>query len=568
MRILRVTAVGLLALLVVAACVPASELVEIGAVATAAQQPAAASDSAAPAPTASPEPPPSEATATSAPLGGNVAVLGFGRASTWSDSAHLAIDGDLETMWNAKALPFQWFSVVLNDTYMVDRIELVVAQTPSGPTTHEIWLESSFGTRTLFKRLVNVHTEDGQILDFVIDPPRNVSELLINTYDNPSWVAWREVRVFGSPAVNAQEEAGAPRFKLKRVASGLELPVQITHAGDGSGRLFVVEQKGRIRIIKDGAVNDTPFLEISDKISYSVEQGLLGIAFPPDYAAKQHFYISYTNVDGHTIISRHMTTSEPDRADPDSEEVVLTIDQPAPIHNGGRIVFGPQDGYLYVGSGDGETSRNPEINGQDPGTLLGKILRIDVESGVKPYAIPPDNPFTQVESYRDEIWALGLRNPWNFAFDKLTGALYIPDVGNKGREEVSFQPAASRGGENYGWRIMEGSLCLQPSSGACNAEILTSPVAEYKRTHGCAIVGGAVYRGSGPASLQGAFIFADFCRGTVWTLKRPDVDDHDGWQSSLLLNAGVPVSSIGEDEEGTVYVTGYQDGSISMITER
>ena len=205
---------------------------------------------------------------------------------------------------------------------------MVVAQTPAGPTTHEIWLGNGSGTHTLYKRLINVHTEDGQTLDVAIEPARSINEVLIRTLDSPSWVAWREVRVFASLSANPIEAAGALRLKLNRITAGLELPVQVTHAGDSSGRLFVVEQKGLIRIIRNGAVKDTPFLNISERISCCNERGLIGIAFPPAYAAKQHFYVSYTNVDGDTIISRYTTTADPDRADPDSEEVVLTIDQP------------------------------------------------------------------------------------------------------------------------------------------------------------------------------------------------------------------------------------------------
>ena len=574
MKNVRVTAIGLLVLIVAAACVPISESGVTGRVSTATPRPVATLASDTPTPPATSEPSTPAATGgstgseTSARLGENVAALGLGRASARSESADLAIDGDLDSMWNSTLYPVQWFSVILDDFYLVDRVEMVVAQTPAGPTTHEIWLGNGSGVRTLYRRLIDVHTEDGQILDVTFDPPRAVNEVLIRTVHNPSWVAWREVRVFGRQAESPTERGGEHRLKLKKITTGLELPVQVTHAGDGSGRLFVVEQKGRIRIIKDGVINETPFLDISERISCCGERGLIGAAFPPDYAAKQHFYVSYTNVEGHTTISRYMTTTDPDRAEPDSEEVLLTIDQPYAEHNGGRMVFGPQDGYLYIGSGDGGSYTDPDNSGQDPGTLRGKILRIDVESGVKPYAIPASNPFTQVDGHRDEIWALGLRNPWGFAFDKETGALYIPDVGGHDREEVNYQPAGSRGGENYGWRIMEGSLCFQPSSWPCNADGLISPVAEYDHQNGCAIVGGAVYRGTKYPYLQGVFIYADFCRGRVWRLKRPDANVQDGWQSTLLLDAAVPLSSIGEDEEGNVCVVGYQDGFIAMIIER
>ena len=206
---------------------------------------------------------------------------------------------------------------------------------------------------------------------------------------------------------------------------------------------------------------------------------------------------------------------------------------------------------------------------------VGKILRIDVESGVKPYSVPASNPFTQIDGYRDEIWALGLRNPWGFAFDKQTGDLYIPDVGNTKSEEINYQPAGSEGGENYGWRTMEGVTCFEFLPLPCSADGLTSPVATYDHSQGCAIVGGAVYRGTRYPRMQGIFFYADFCGGRIRGLKRgenhpgsPDQDFQDGWQSTLLINVSIPVSSIGEDEEGNVYVTGYQDGTISMITER
>ena len=474
-----------------------------------------------------------------------------------------------------------WFMITLDGPYLVDKVELVIAQTPAGPTSHEVWLGDGSGTRTLYERLINAHTEDGRTLNVAINPPRRVNEVLIRTVDSPSWVAWREVRVYGAPSANPVEEGGAAQWKLKKVVAGLNLPVQVTHAGDGSGRIFVIEQGGRIRIVRNGVVEETPFLDIVKHVNCCGERGLLNVAFPPDYSAKQHFYVSYTNLDGDTVISRFATTSNPDRADPDSEEVVLTIDQPHESHNGGSLVFGPKDGYLYIGSGDGggPSFNDPDNRGQDPGTLLGKMLRIDVESGVKPYGIPVSNPFVQVEGYRDEIWALGLRNPWGFAFDTETGALYIPDVGNFTREEVNHQPASSPGGENYGWRITEGSICFEQwgcSAGSdclvehwvCSVEGLTSPVAEYARWQGCAIVGGVVYRGAKESRLQGVFLYADFCSGRIWGLQRPDAGFQDGWQSSLLLNASGPLSSVGEDEEGNVYVTGYQDGTILMITER
>ena len=569
-------AAGILALFVAAACMAIPEYGQAPVAATVTSQPDTLSDSDGPAPPATSELPASaEGTSstvseTSAPSGENIALLGIGRASTWSENAYLAIDGDLDTMWSAEELAFQWLSVILVDSYLINRIQMVVAQAPAGPTTHEVWLGNRSNTRALFKRFDNIPTEDGQTLEVVIDPPRRANEVLIYTIDSSSWVAWREVRVYGSLSADSGEEGGVPGFSLERIAAGLDLPVQVTHAGDGSGRLFVVEQRGRIRIIRDGVLGDRPFLDISERVTCCTEQGLINVVFPPDYAAKQHFYVSYTDLEGHTVISRFTTTPDPDRADAESEEMVLKIEQPHHFHNGGRMVFGPRDGYLYIGSGNGGSpwSNDHDNRGQDPNTLLGKILRIDVESDVRPYAIPADNPFVQVEGYRDEIWALGLRNPWGLAFDSETGDLYLPDVGNTAREEVNFQPAASDGGENYGWRIMEGTRCVDFLPQPCSPVGMTGPVVEYDHLNGCAVVGGVVYRGDRFSGLQGAFIYADFCRGQVWRLERPAGRDLGGWQSRTLLNAFLPISSVGEDEGGNVYVTGYQDGVVAMVKER
>ena len=487
----------------------------------------------------------------------------------------MAIDGDVDSIWSSQKHATQWFSITFDDLHLIDGVEMVVAQAPAGPTTHEVWVGNGSGTRTLHKRIVDVYSEDGQTLHITLDPPRIAKEVLILTVHSPSWVAWREVRVFGSLASIPKDTAGAPQMKLDKIAAELEMPVQVTHADDGSGRIFVVEQRGRIRIIRNGPApntgaarhgNETPFLDISDRVSCCWERGLFNIVFPPTYSTSQHFYLNYTNKDGTTVISRFTTSDDPDRADPDSEKIVLTIDQPSDIHNGGRMAFGPQDGYLYIGNGDG--GHWIENTAQNPSTLLGKILRIDVESNIKPYSIPASNPLTQVDGYRDEIWALGLRNPWGFAFDKQTGALFIPDVGSNGREEINYQPASSAGGENYGWAIMEGSTRFAFLSSREHVDGLTPPVAEYDHSQGCAIVGGVVYRGSKYPHMQGIFLYSDFCSGRIWGLTRPELDSQDVWQSALLVNASVPISSIGEDEEGNVYATGYAEGVVYMITVR
>ena len=548
-------AAGLLAL-AAAACVPLPDPRETGAVVTDKGQPAPV--------------------ATAVPLRENVALQGSGVASTRDEHGELAVDtemirraldGDPDTFWNSHQFAPQWFSVQLDDFYLVDRIQLTVTQSPAGPTTHEVWLRDVTGVATLHKRFRNVYTEDGQTLDVQVDPPRNLNEVFVFTVQSPSWVAWREVNVFGTLSGHADGEENRARVELVPAAAGLERPVQVTHAGDGSGRLFVVEQKGRIRILRDGVINELPFLDISGQVSCCGEQGLLNVAFPPEYAVKRHFYVSYTDVDGHTVISRFITLADSDRADPESEEVLLVIEQPERSHNGGALAFGPQDGYLYIGSGDGGRPGRHAERAQDLSNLLGKILRIDVESGARPYGIPPSNPFTGNDGIRDEIWAYGLRNPWGFSFDKETGALYIPDAGHASREEVNFQPASSAGGENYGWYAMEGNRCFESTSLPCRAAEYTMPIATYSRPMGCVVVGGAVSRGTRAPHLRGVFVYADFCNGMVWALERPDPDVEGAWQNRLLFDAPFPVSSIGEDEEGNVYVVGYGDGSIYLMSE-
>ena len=516
-------------------------------------------------------------------LGENVALQASGLAYIRGDEGHLvvdeaaylAIDGDPETIWSSKQPAPQGYSVVLDQPYLVDRVEMIITQAPPGPTTHEVWLGHGSGLRTFYKRLSDVHTEDGQTLAVAIEPPQIVDEVLILTIHSPSWVAWRELRVFGRQPVISEPEEEAPQYEVERVASGLEYPVFVTHAGDGSGRIFVVEQRGRVRIIKNGVTNDVPFLDISERVNCCKgERGLLGLAFPPTYSERRHFYVSYSDGAGHTTISRFATSENPDRADEESEEILLTIDQPHENHNGGHLAFGPQDGYLYIGSGDGGLPRDPENKGQASDTLLGKLLRIDVESGVAPYGIPAGNPFVQNDQYSAEIWALGLRNPWGFAFDRQTGDLYLPDTGNFKREEVNYQSAGSRGGENYGWPIMEGEICFEHDALTCSADGLILPVAAYDHTRGCAIVGGAVYRGEEHPGLQGFFIVADYCTGHIWGVKRSEggetPDDKISWRSALLAQAGFPISSVGADEEGNVYLTGHaeKDGVVFVLAER
>ncbi len=352
---------------------------------------------------------------------------------------------------------------------------------------------------------------------------------------------------FFAAAADAQVPVSWPRISLIPKYAGLSLPVQVTNAGDGSGNLYIVELGGRLRFVRNGSLQTTPFLDISGRVLSGGEQGLLGLAFPPGYETKRHFYVNYTRIpDGSTVIARFRLSVDPDAADPASEEIILVIPQPFANHNGGQIAFGP-DGFLYIGTGDGGAGGDPQNNAQNPASLLGKMLRIDVESGLSPYAIPPSNPFAQTQGFRGEIWALGFRNPWRFSFDRQAGDIYIGDVGQGSFEEVDFQPAGSTGGENYGWRIMEGAHCF--GDPACSQAGLVLPVAEYDHGQGCSITGGFVYRGTAYPRMQGVYLYADFCSGRFWGLKR----DGETWRNALLLTEPHSVSSFGEDEEGNLF---------------
>jgi glucose/arabinose dehydrogenase len=352
-------------------------------------------------------------------------------------------------------------------------------------------------------------------------------------------------------------------LRLTTVANGLLKPDFLTHAGDGSGRLFVVEQAGRIRIIDGDKVVETPFLDISDRVgSSSNEQGLLGLAFAPDYASSGTFFVNYTNRAGDTVISRFQVTADAQVADPASETLVLTFQQPAPNHNGGMILFGP-DGMLWVGTGDGGASNDRFGNGQNPQTLLGKMLRIDVMSDpTQPYTIPADNPWVTAQwngqAVRGEIWALGLRNPWRYSFDATTNDLWIADVGQNTWEEVNFVAAGSAGGLNFGWPLMEGLHCFQQAE--CDATGLLPPVIEYDHSGNCSITGGHVYRGSIPA-LQGVYFYADYCSMRIWAATPAG----DGtWKSDLVLQSDAPITSWGADQDGELYIV-EANGHISRL---
>ncbi len=373
-------------------------------------------------------------------------------------------------------------------------------------------------------------------------------------------------------APEARLAASAPfTIALSQVTSGLIDPVFVTHAGDGSGRLFIVERAGRIRVLKGGALLATPYLNITSLVeSGYAEQGLLSVAFDPDYEVNGAFYLNYTaNLgDGDTIVARYVVADPAaDVANPVSVTTLLTIDQPQDNHNGGQLQFGPNDDYLYVGMGDGGSGgdagpgHDPAVgNGQAPGTLLGKLLRIHVR-GVPTYTIPASNPFTQTAGYRPEIWALGLRNPWRFSFDRVTGDTYIADVGQNDWEEVSYQPASSEGGENYGWRVMEGTHCFNPSSG-CDTSGKVLPVAEYSHSLGCSVTGGYVYRGKNYPWLRGVYFYADYCSGRIWSLEQIEPGN---WISTQRRDEAFNISSFGEDENGELYVAGFSNGRIYRI---
>ncbi len=336
-------------------------------------------------------------------------------------------------------------------------------------------------------------------------------------------------------------------------------PLYLTHAQDD--RLFVVEQAGIIHIIRDGALLEMPFLDIRSRIgSTQLEQGLLGLAFHPDYAETGTFFVNYTNLEGDTQISRFAVDPDnADLADPNSETKLLTIEQPFPNHNGGQILFGP-DGYLYVTVGDGGSANDPFVNGQNTGTLLGTILRLDVDYSDGSYSIPFDNPFVDDDDRLNEIWAWGLRNPWRISFDRSTGDLFIADVGQNLWEEVHFQPEESSGGENYGWNIMEGFHCFP--NDPCDTSGLELPIFEYSHQQGCSITGGYMYRGMQYPELYGNYFVADYCQGTVWRLFPEDSGE---WSDALVHDSGYVISSFGEDAAGELYILDHDGGSIYQI---
>lgn len=352
-----------------------------------------------------------------------------------------------------------------------------------------------------------------------------------------------------SPPTSTGQFPDANSFEWRLIANGLTRPVDLQSSFDGTGRLFIVEKYGAIRIFKDGLVLQQPFLSIDDRVNDSSnEMGLLGLAFHPNFEQNGYFYVNYTGDGGHTRISRFQANG--DTADPNSEQVLMVIDQPFPNHNGGAVAFGP-DGYLYLGLGDGGAAGDPFKNGQNINTKLGKILRVDINSG-DPYSIPPGNPFG------NEVWAYGLRNPWRISFDQSTGDLWIGDVGQGAWEEIDFLQAGSPGGANFGWSIMEGSHGydgdLDPS--------LLLPVSEYSHDFGCSVTGGYVYRGSMP-EWNGVYLYGDYCSGIIWGV----LPSNGAWQSQSLFDLDVTITSFGQDDSGEVYLLS-DNGGVYILAKK
>jgi glucose/arabinose dehydrogenase len=337
-------------------------------------------------------------------------------------------------------------------------------------------------------------------------------------------------------------------YDWQSVVTGLERPVDLQP--DGSGRLFVIEKAGRIRILLEGQLLSQPFLDITDRVgSNGNEQGLLGLAFHPQYSQNGRFFVNYTDRNGDTVIARYQVSGDPNVADPTSEVKLVGVDQPYANHNGGVLAFGP-DGYLYAGLGDGGSQGDPQGNAQNTNSLLGKILRIDVNSG-DTYSVPADNPFG------NEVWAYGLRNPWRLSFDKATGDLFIGDVGQNMWEEIDYLPAGSPGGTNFGWDQREGAHDFEGSA----SPKFTEPIAEYSHPEGgCSVTSGYIYRGSMP-EWNGIYLYGDYCTGIIWGLIQVD----GGWQKQQLFDVDYTITSFGQDQSGEIYLVSDTGGIYKLV---
>ena len=357
-------------------------------------------------------------------------------------------------------------------------------------------------------------------------------------------------------------------MRLEAVARNLNRPLFVTSPPGDTARRFIVEQRGRILLQKGDEVLGVPFLDLSALVSPGGgERGLLGLAFHPDYAGNGRLYVSYTDLNGDSVIALYCAyADDPDKGDPATAEILLTITQPYTNHNGGMLAFGP-DGYLYIGSGDGGSGNDPDNNAQSLDTLLGKILRIEV--GNHPgYTVPTDNPFVNTEGVLPEIWAYGLRNPWRFSFDRATGDLWIGDVGQSALEEINFQRSTSLGGENYGWRNREGTIC-RPNESECDLPDATDPIHAYGNLISQSITGGYVYRGAAVPSLQGTYFFADYVSGKVYALTHEDGGNVMVTDETESLNTGgvtlSNIASFGEGADGEMYIVDYGAGILYKL---
>jgi glucose/arabinose dehydrogenase len=356
--------------------------------------------------------------------------------------------------------------------------------------------------------------------------------------------------------------SGTPSITLTPFVSGLSSPVDFQTPDDGSGRIFIVQQPGTIRIISGGSLLPTPFLDISSKVNFDGgEQGLLGLAFHPNYSQNKLFYLNYDRLSGgqmQTVIAEYQLSADPNAAESASERILLMVNQPFPNHKGGQMAFGP-DGLLYIAFGDGGGGGDPSGNGQNRQTLLGKIARIGVDppftSGLQ-YVIPADNPFVGTTD-RGEIWAYGFRNPWRFSFERGASRLFVADVGENKFEEIDLVQK----GLNYGWNTMEGAHCFNPSSG-CNMAGLTLPIAEYDHNEGATVIGGYLYHGTAISGLTGAYVFGDFGNGKIYQL----TESSGTWTRTTLLSSGHNMSAFGQDAAGELYVVDYVNGSVFKIT--
>ncbi len=355
------------------------------------------------------------------------------------------------------------------------------------------------------------------------------------------------------------------QIKLVKVAGNLVRPVDISVPGDGSGRLFFVLQNGKIVIYNGTSVLSTPFLNVTSSVSCCGERGLLSLAFHPNYKTNGFFYIYYTATNGDVVVARYtVSTNSPNLANANSKLVLLTVAHSQfSNHNGGKLAFGP-DGFLYISIGDGGSGGDPNNNAQNLGRLLGKILRINVNSGTR-YSIPSGNPFVGTAGAKKEIWALGVRNPWRYSFDRQNGDLYIADVGQNSFEEINFQRRSSLGGENYGWRRMEGKHCYNPTTG-CNTGTLKMPVLEYDHNAGCSITGGYVYRGTKIPAIAGMYLYSDYCNGSIRGAKRVN----GVWTTTLLLSTPHNISTFGQNEAGELYIADHDStaGAVYRIAKQ